>query len=88
VRFRGTPRQEIAGWGSAFAEASLLEKIEMYRVKNIIYFITLPNPYLSLRFMVPLKGEFGITAKQRLIKAYDQPVYEVKINGSDVLVKL
>ena len=30
----------------------------------------------------------GIAEEQRLIKTYDQPVYEVKIDGGDVLVKL
>ena len=30
----------------------------------------------------------GIAEEQRLIKTYDQPVYEVKVDGSDVLVQL
>jgi uncharacterized membrane protein YkoI len=30
----------------------------------------------------------GIAEEQRLIKTYDQPVYEVKMDGSDVLVQL
>ena len=30
----------------------------------------------------------GIAEEQRLIKTYDQPVYEVKVEGSDVLVKI
>jgi nitrite reductase/ring-hydroxylating ferredoxin subunit len=30
----------------------------------------------------------GIADEQRLIKTYDQPVYEVKVDGSDVLVQL
>ncbi len=30
----------------------------------------------------------GIAEEQRLIKTYDQPVYEVKVNGSDILVQL
>lgn len=30
----------------------------------------------------------GIAGEQRLIKTYDQPVYEVKIDGGDVLVKI
>ena len=30
----------------------------------------------------------GIADEQRLIKTYDQPVYEVKVDGSDVLVRL
>jgi len=30
----------------------------------------------------------GIAEEQRLIKTYDQPVYEVKVVGSDILVQL
>jgi nitrite reductase/ring-hydroxylating ferredoxin subunit len=30
----------------------------------------------------------GIAEEQRLIKTYDQPVYDVKIDGGDVLVKI
>ncbi len=30
----------------------------------------------------------GIAEEQRLIKTYDQPVYEVKVDGNDVLVQL
>jgi nitrite reductase/ring-hydroxylating ferredoxin subunit len=30
----------------------------------------------------------GIAEEQRLIKTYDQPVYEVKVDGGDVLVRL
>ena len=30
----------------------------------------------------------GIADEQRLIKTYDQTVYEVKVDGSDVLVKI
>ena len=30
----------------------------------------------------------GIAEEQRLIKTYDMPVYEVKIEGSDVLVRI
>jgi nitrite reductase/ring-hydroxylating ferredoxin subunit len=30
----------------------------------------------------------GIAEEQRLIKTYDQPVYEVNVDGSDVLVRL
>jgi nitrite reductase/ring-hydroxylating ferredoxin subunit len=30
----------------------------------------------------------GIAEEQRLIKTYDMPVYEVKVDGSDVLVQL
>ena len=30
----------------------------------------------------------GIAEEQRLIKTYDQPVYAVKVDGSDVLVKI
>ena len=30
----------------------------------------------------------GIAEQQRLIRTYDQPVYDVKVDGSDVLVRL
>ena len=30
----------------------------------------------------------GIAEQQRLIKTYDQPVYEVKVDGSDVLIRI
>jgi nitrite reductase/ring-hydroxylating ferredoxin subunit len=30
----------------------------------------------------------GIAEEQRLIRTYDQPVYEVKVDGSDILVQL
>ena len=30
----------------------------------------------------------GIAEEQRLIKTYDQPVYEIKVDGSDVFVQL
>jgi nitrite reductase/ring-hydroxylating ferredoxin subunit len=30
----------------------------------------------------------GIDEEQRLIKTYDQPVYDVKIDGGDVLVRI
>ena len=30
----------------------------------------------------------GIAQEQRLIKTYDQPVYEVKVDGDDVVVQL
>ena len=30
----------------------------------------------------------GIAEEQRLIKTYDMPVYEVKVEGSDVLVRI
>ena len=30
----------------------------------------------------------GIAEEQRLIKTYDQPVYKVKVDGSDILVQL